>query len=130
MTDDSLWVDGPDGFEDVKPATESKRRIKSKPKQAGRFIGCPLGWLKLVFPVVHGRDELVVALALWRLRSIRGRRTVPVSNMALLAELGVDRGAKYRALKRLVAAGIITVKREGKRALVVTFARGRRPARV
>ena len=102
MTDDSLWVDGPDGFEDIKPATGSKRKAKSKPKQAGRFIGCPLWWLKVVLPVVQSKNELVVALALWRLRTIYGRRTFTVANSYVLAELGTNRWTKYRALKRLI----------------------------
>jgi hypothetical protein len=122
MTDDSLWVDGPDGFEDLdgaKPAPKTKR----KPESRERFIGCPLWWFKAVYPVVQSKNELIVALALWRLRKIYARRTVTVANAYMLAELGINRWTKYRALKRLADAGLITVKREGNHALVITFAR-------
>jgi hypothetical protein len=127
MTDDSLWVDGPDGFEDIKPAPA--RKAKGKAKGDGRHIGCPLWWFKAVLPVVQSKNELVVALALWRLRSMRGRRTITVANVYLLAELGINRWTKYRALKRLAAAGIVTVKRDNKHALVVTFVRQKKGKR-
>jgi hypothetical protein len=127
MTDDSLWIDGPDGFEDVKPAPAKK--AKGKAKGDGRHIGCPLWWFKAVLPVVQSKGELAVALALWRLRSMQGRRTITVANVYLLAELGVGRWAKYRALKRLATAGIISVKREGKHALAVTFPQRRKHVR-
>jgi CRP-like cAMP-binding protein len=88
-----------------------------------RHIGCPLAWFRLVFSVVHGKNELAVALYLYRLRMVRRSRTVAVSNVRLLAELGVDRFAKYRALGRLADAGIITIRRRHKRALEIRFVR-------
>jgi hypothetical protein len=39
----------------------------------------------------------------------------------LLSELGVDRFAKYRALRRLAAAGIISLKQINKRAITIVF---------
>jgi predicted transcriptional regulator len=54
-------------------------------------------------------------------------RTAAVTNELLLTELGIDRYAKYRALRRLADAGIITVKRRNKRALEVVFRRKRGP---
>jgi hypothetical protein len=44
----------------------------------------------------------------------------------LLTELGIDRFAKYRALRRLAVAGIITVKSYPQRSLEVVFHRRRR----
>jgi hypothetical protein len=102
MTDDSLWVDGPDGFEDVKPAPAQK--VKGRAKGDGRHIGCPLWWFKAVYPLMRGKGELAVAMALWRLRSVQKSRTVKVSNVGLLGELGINRWFKYRALKQLEAA--------------------------
>jgi hypothetical protein len=61
-----------------------------------------------------------VWLWLWRLRSIRRSRTVKVSNSGL-AELGIDRFTKYRSLKRLAEAGLISIRRENKNALEVVF---------
>jgi hypothetical protein len=53
----------------------------------------------------------------------RGTNTVQVSNVAL-AEWGVIRSIKYRALDRLEAAGLITVHKRGKRSLGVTVLSG------
>jgi hypothetical protein len=77
------------------------------------FIGCPLDWFKLVFPLMHSKKELAVALYVYRLHKIRRSRTVLVSNERLLAELGINRFVKYRALRRLADAGIIKTKSHG-----------------
>jgi hypothetical protein len=69
---------------------------------------------------VQGKHELAVALYIYRLRIVCGSRTVTVPN-AFLTALGIDRHAKYRALQRLPAAGIITIKRQSRRTLAVTF---------
>ena len=90
-----------------------------------RHIGCPLWWFRLVFPVVRGKNELAVALYIYRLRIDPPQPHVAVSNTRLLAELRIDRFAKYRALRRLADAGIIKVKRHNKRALKITFCRKR-----
>ncbi len=114
MTDD-LWTESQADDLDLQPAHRES-------DQAGaRHIGCPLSWFTLIFPVVRGKNELAVALYIYRLRVICRSRTVAVSNAGLLTELGIGRHAKYRALRRLAEAGIITVKRHNKRALEVTF---------
>jgi predicted transcriptional regulator len=41
--------------------------------------------------------------------------------MGLLADLGIDRFTKYRALRRLASAGLIKIKQHSKRSLEVTF---------
>lgn len=80
-------------------------------------------------PVVHGKNELAIALCLYRLSKVCGSRTMVVSNERLLAELGIDRYAKYRALRRLAEPGIITLKHHHKHAIQVTLQRqGRRAA--
>src|SRR5829696_2904646 len=53
----------------------------------------------------------------------RGTNTVQVSNVAL-AEWGIIRSIKYRALHRLEAAGLIAVHKRGKRSLKVTVLAG------
>jgi CRP-like cAMP-binding protein len=123
MNADDLWLkDQPDDLADL-----ATGRIEQAEADASRHIGCPLSWFTLVFPVVRGKSELAVALCLYRLRAVQRSRTVTVSNVGLLAELGIDRFAKYRALRRLAEAGIITVKRCGKSSLKIEFAK--RPKR-
>jgi hypothetical protein len=90
-----LW-DAPD----VKPVRRSTRSAT-----AARHIGCPLSWFRLVFPIVHGKNELAVALFLYRQRVIQRSQTVVLTNVRLAAELGIDRHAKYRTLRRLADAG-------------------------
>jgi hypothetical protein len=116
---EELWIKTDGDPLNVQPAgrhTATKVKVSSK----DGHIGCPLSWFRLVFPVVHGKNELAVALHIYRLRSIRHNRTVAVSN-AFLAELGIDPHAKYRALDRLEVAGIITVKRHHKQTIMITF---------
>jgi DNA-binding transcriptional ArsR family regulator len=117
MTDE-LWVEGPDDL--VGAAPPRRPRVTTN---ASRHIGCPLSWFRLVFPVVRGKNELAVALYIYRLRAIHGSRTVVVTNERLLAELGVNRFAKRRALRRLAEAGIVTLRYRGQSAVGVTFTR-------
>jgi hypothetical protein len=117
-----LWIEGPD---DIANAPTLKCRKRQQDGRAGssaaRHIGCPLGWFTWVYPVVRSKGELAVALYLYRLRAIQHSRTVKVSNVLLLAELDIDRYAKYRALKRLADAGVITVRRKPHRSLEIVF---------
>jgi hypothetical protein len=114
---DDLWVEG--RGDDL--ISRSPHRRPHRAANSSRHIGCPLSWFKLVFPVVRGKNELAVALFIYRQRAIHRSRTLVVTNARLLAELGIDRYAKYRALKRLAAAGIITISHHNKRALRITF---------
>jgi hypothetical protein len=120
VTED-LWIEGPDDL-----TLEPTSRGRGRASNSARHIGCPLSWFVQVFPVLRGKNELAVALYLYRLRTIQRSRTVRVSNVRLLTELGIDRFAKYRALRRLAAAGIITLKRPSAgRSLEVIFKRKR-----
>jgi CRP-like cAMP-binding protein len=100
-----------------------KKLLKAEPiASSSRLIGCPLWWLKAVLPVVHGPRQLAVALFLYRLRVIHRSRTVPVTNVRLLAELGIDRRTKYQTIKRLERAGLIAVQRHNKKTVKIIFA--------
>jgi hypothetical protein len=123
MKEDSLWLDG-DPLDDVQPIELTRNYRKSD-----GYIGCPLSWLELVVPVVHGKGELVVALYLYRLRIVQQSRTVALPNTQLLARFGVNRFTKYRALQHLAEAGIISVKQRNKEAPRVTFRRLKSAAR-
>ena len=113
---DDLWLGGSE--DDLANATLPNRRPS---ENSFRHIGCPLAWFKRVFPIVRGKNELAIALYIYRLRAVRRLRTVAVSNAPLLAELGIDRFAKYRALRRLAEAGVITLKRDNKKATKIVF---------
>ena len=102
----------------------SSVRGVSSTENSSRHIGCPLWWLKVVYPIVRGKNELIIALYLYRQQfAQKGKesRIISVTNVRLMNELGIDRYAKYRALKSLEDAGLITIHRDGRKSLGVTF---------
>jgi hypothetical protein len=82
-------------------------------------IGCPLEWFKRVKSVVYGKEELAVAVWLHRRRAVCQSEWFDVPNATLHKELGVNRHAKYRAIRDLERAGLIVVRRNNKRSLQV-----------
>jgi hypothetical protein len=70
VTED-LWIEGPDDL-----TLEPTSRGRGRATNSARHIGCPLSWFVQVFPVVRGKNELAVALYLYRLRTIQRSRTV------------------------------------------------------
>jgi hypothetical protein len=108
-----------DPFDDPRwQQAETMAAARRQPNQ--RFIGCPLWWFKRIFPIVRSKNDLAIALAVYRLRIVRHSRVVTVSN-AYLAGLGIDRYAKYRGLRRLADAGLFVIRRHNKRSLEIEF---------
>jgi hypothetical protein len=125
-TKDSLWDEG--HIDDLAGAAQPRKARKASPAAGGptRHIGCPLWWFQAVFPIMRGKGELAVALFLYRQRAVQGGQTVKITNIRLMSELGIGRHSKYRAIKRLESAGLISVHRRNKRALEITFRRRHR----
>ena len=72
-----------------------------------------------MLPVVGSKNQLVVAIYLWRRQIVCGdRKTFDVPN-GELKSLGISRETKYQTLVLLEAAGVIRIKRSGKKALTV-----------
>ena len=118
MSED-LWIEQQqDALKDPPPARRA--RVTA---DMSRHIGCPLWWFRLVFPIVRGKNELAVALYIYRLRAVRRSRTLTITNERLLAELGINRYAKRRALRRLATASVITLHHRGRTAVEITFRR-------
>jgi len=136
MKDNSLWInDGVDDLADA-DAPAPRRAPDGAETEAERFIGCPRWWWDAVYPVSRGKGELAVAIFLWRQRVVQGNRAVTgvvrsravtVTNVCLMNEMGIGRHTKYRAIKNLEDAGLVTVRRLNKKAVEVTFCRRRRP---
>jgi len=99
---------------------ETPEVAPKRPNPGDRFFGCPIRWLRLVYPVAKSKGELVVAIYLWRLRMVTKSRTVTMSN-DWLNEIGVTRKVKYRALIRLEEAKLIKIERRGRAAARVTL---------
>jgi hypothetical protein len=94
--------------------------VAPKRKQrTNHYIGCPLGWLKRVLPLVKSKEQLAVAIWLHRRRAVCRSEVFTVPNQELLAELGINRRTKYRTLRWLESAGAIALTRNDKHALQV-----------
>jgi DNA-binding transcriptional ArsR family regulator len=63
---------------------------------------------------------LLVGLALWHIKGLRGADTFTVSNL-IVRDWGIQPDAKRRALRALEKAGLITIERQGKRSPLVTL---------
>jgi hypothetical protein len=115
-----LWIDGPD---DIASAETLDEYQSSK----DGFVGCPVWWLQHVMSVVNTKEQLVVAIYLWRRRVVCGNhKTFDVPNGELKI-WGISRHIKYRTLDMLAAAGVIKInqarksKWKGKSATSITI---------
>jgi hypothetical protein len=78
----------------------------------------PLAWL-LIAAKLPGRS-LHLAIVLWYAAGLSGSSSIHIGN-TLCLRFGLDRNAKYRALRSLELAGVITVKRKRGRSPLVTI---------
>ena len=96
-----------------------KNHVASRRRRADQHIGCPVGWLKRVLPLVKTKEQLAVALWLHRRRAVCRKELFTVPNKGLQEDLGLSRKVKYGALQRLEEAGAIALIRDEKRTLQV-----------
>jgi hypothetical protein len=91
-------------FQRVVAATKSAGRSKRR----RRLVGCPWGFLVDVCRSIDGKAALVEALHVYRRTRVCKSQTVTLP-AAELAELGIGRSQKARALVALQAAGLIRI---------------------
>ena len=96
-----------------KPATPGRPRAK-------RLIGAPFEFVADVCRLTEGRATLVVALCIYRRVQVCDNRTVTLPS-GELAELGIVRQNKQRALIKLQRAGLIKVENARGRTTRVTL---------
>jgi hypothetical protein len=92
----------------------------------GKFLRgpIPLSWLGRACRL-SGAKVVAVALAVWFLAGLRGKREGLQLTKATLKHFGVvDRSAKYRALKELERAGLIRAERRRGKNPLVTIVEG------
>ena len=94
-------------------------RITPRRRRTDNHIGCPVEWLKRIFPLMNSKEQLVIAIWLHRRRKVCGSDLFTVPNNALEMDLGLGRQAKYRALRHLQQMKIIAITRYGKHSLGV-----------
>jgi hypothetical protein len=82
------------------------------------FPTLPLGWVTIAANL-PGR-ALHAGLTVWYAASVSGSTAVHLSNVQCL-RFGLDRNAKYRALRSLEVAGLVAVKRMRGRSPLVTI---------
>jgi hypothetical protein len=99
-------------------------------KTAGhRHIGCPFWWFRLALAAVKSKDQLAIALYIYRRSAVCKSATVKITNEKLLEDLGLGRGAKYRTLKCLAAAKLISYEVHGREATLITIVANNEQAR-
>jgi hypothetical protein len=86
------------------PATETARRAK----RGRRLVAFPWTYMVDVCRLTTGRTALIVAQLIYRRTHVCKSLTVTLSK-AELADCGVNRSMKQRALKQLAAAGLIQI---------------------
>jgi len=102
----------PEGYQFFNPSTKEVAPktplvINAINDKYGRFMKgpIPLNWVQAASKLPG--KSLHVAIVLWFLVGIKKSKTVKLTQL-LLTQFGVNRNSKYRALKALAEAGLIT----------------------
>jgi hypothetical protein len=83
------------------------------------FIGCPMAWVHAVWPHVQSKEQLIVAMFLFRHHHLYRSKPFAFSN-AETGALGISGKAKHGALANLEKAGLIEIEWANGRSPVVT----------
>ena len=93
--------------------------VPAKPKQqTAPFIGCPVSWFAWVLPRVKSKEQLALALYLYRRCCVCRSNTVTVP-AGQLKQVGLGRWGKYRLLAALEESGVVRIERRGRQAIKV-----------
>ena len=106
----------------VDTPTTAQLRARKKMKRAQRFVLGPLPWPWLCSLALCHPRALELALTIKMLSDTAGREEVALSS-TLIAELGLGRESKRRALAALETAGLVEVKRMSGRLPLVSLRR-------
>jgi hypothetical protein len=101
-----------DIFEKGDPFDDPAWRRTTK-RRAGRFIGCSVPWLAWVLPLVKSKEQLALALCVYRRCCVQNSNTVTVPTEEL-TELGIGRWAKYHLVPKLEQVGLLRVLESGR----------------
>lgn len=86
---------------------------KATKRRADRFIGCSVPWLAWVLRRVKSKEQLALALCVYRRCCVQNSDTVTVPTEEL-TELGIGRWAKYHLVPKLEQAGVLRVLETGR----------------
>lgn len=93
---------------------------KTKQRINGRFIKGPLPWDWLCRAAALTEKSLHVGLGLWFISGLRKSLTVKMQKR-VLSELQVSRRSFYKAVDRMVEAGLVLVTRNPGQTYVITL---------
>ncbi|MEN9722595.1 MAG: hypothetical protein RJB38_581 [Pseudomonadota bacterium] len=116
------FMDDPERFRYRQPRRPSPEGGPMPPRhQLGeQFLKGPIPWNWLKLAARQPGRALHVAIILWLIANMTKKATVRLSGKRL-RELGVDRNAAYRGLKRLEEARLVEVSRHVGRQPIVTL---------
>jgi hypothetical protein len=117
VSDDLL--DSGDQFEDPR-WKEAGLAVDAPLRPVKDYFTCSTAYLARVLPVLSSSGRLAVAMVIYRQCLMRRSRTVDLSNTAL-AELGIGRKTKYRALDQLREVGAVTTEADNGHSIRVTL---------
>jgi DNA-binding transcriptional ArsR family regulator len=93
---------------------ETVGRTNKKPprhKPGERFLKGPIPWKWIVKAAEISASSLAVALGIWFLAGVTNSAVIKLSNK-ILGELGVSERTKYRVLRAMEEAGLVSVVQE------------------
>jgi hypothetical protein len=104
----------------VIPGLGNGGRRSSPPKSKGSFVKIPMAWKDRLFEVgARNARTIMIGVELHALFFKAFRKPFPLTNTAM-AKMGIDRHAKYRALVKLEALGLIKVERRPGKSPLIT----------
>jgi DNA-binding transcriptional ArsR family regulator len=105
--------------DEIKRSQGVDRRSRRGSPVLGKFIAGPVDVMWVLQASQLGVKALLV-LALWHIKGLRKTDSFIVSNL-MLQEWDIQPDAKRRALRALERAGLVKIKRRGKRSPQVTL---------
>jgi len=103
------------------PAWQGGGKSKRRGQQKEPHIGCPIAWLRWVWPLMRSPEQLVLALLLYRRCVLCNSATIDVPGRDV-EKLGLSRHTKRHRLYRFEQLGILCVQeRQTGRAMRVTI---------
>src|SRR5262249_4806924 len=105
--------------DDFRRAVAATKAVGQR-KRGRRLIAFPWAFEVDVLRLTRGRTTLVVAQYIYRRTHVCGSKTVTLPSTEL-AELGIDRSAKQRALAQLEAAELIRIEKAVGQSVKVTL---------
>jgi hypothetical protein len=117
VTDDTFRVEGLKlKYADIEKLRANE--VKRRPRQKLGFVMMALGWKNQLYKA-HYACTLKVGIELHYLSYKSFHKPFVLTNVAA-ARIGIDRQAKYRALRELQALGLIAVEQRPRKSPMIT----------